>query len=226
MSGQWSLQLTLPVIFFLLTSANTYSGTNNRNSHNNGNHNHQHNNINITAVTGISVDLRCKVKLHDCGNFYSIEWYRKTAKGGSQRVYVYRHHSGVAKSEGAWHARARHAYDARAHAMRIELGPTRLEDEGVYACEITYEEDGRWFEDSCLQAQVTTLSVLGRPKYQTVSLENGTLVSDGAVIGPYNEGSLLVLRCSAGGGRPIPEVRNLFVLEKREREAEIQTKPR
>lgn len=25
--------------------------------------------LNITAVTGITVELKCKVKLHECGNF-------------------------------------------------------------------------------------------------------------------------------------------------------------
>lgn len=46
--------------------------------------------LNITAVTGISVDLRCKVKLHECGNFFSIAWYRETHGRPSERVYVYR----------------------------------------------------------------------------------------------------------------------------------------
>ena len=32
--------------------------------------------INITAVTGVSVELKCKVRLQECGNFFSIEWYR------------------------------------------------------------------------------------------------------------------------------------------------------
>ena len=32
-------------------------------------------------------------------------------------------------------------------------------------------------------------------------------VRDGAAIGPFEEGERVALRCSAGGGRPIPEVR-------------------
>ena len=31
--------------------------------------------FNITAATGITVDLKCKVRLNECGHFYSIEWY-------------------------------------------------------------------------------------------------------------------------------------------------------
>lgn len=47
--------------------------------------------LNATAVTGIAVDLRCKVKLHECGNFFSIEWYREVHGRPSERVYVYRY---------------------------------------------------------------------------------------------------------------------------------------
>ena len=71
----------------------------------------------------------CRVAVHECGNFYSIVWYEVTlplyfvicshrviflilyylhryretgsreAQAGQERVYVYRHHSGVAKVE-------------------------------------------------------------------------------------------------------------------------------
>lgn len=80
--------------------------------------------VNITAVAGSSVDLRCRVDLHECGNFYSIEWYKESSNGhrtssssspgaASRRVYVYRHHSGLAKAEHGWRRRARHSYDSR-----------------------------------------------------------------------------------------------------------------
>ncbi len=36
-----------------------------------------------------------QVKLRECGNFYSIVWYREAEV--QERVYVYRHHSGVSK---------------------------------------------------------------------------------------------------------------------------------
>jgi hypothetical protein len=38
--------------------------------------------LNVTAVTGVSVELKCKVRLQECGNFYSIEWYRENNAGG------------------------------------------------------------------------------------------------------------------------------------------------
>ena len=136
--------------------------------------------LNVTAVTGVAVELKCKVRLQDCGNFFSIDWYRDATvnvvqdnnvnvghdtdeddddgvesrrqlssnargkrdaeHGGrrvrqtssdspetydpvptieSERVYVYRHHSGLAKSEGSWEGRAEHQYDAKRHIMTI-----------------------------------------------------------------------------------------------------------
>ena len=36
-----------------------------------------------------------QVRVHECGNFFSIVWYRETE--AQERVYVYRHHSGVSK---------------------------------------------------------------------------------------------------------------------------------
>ena len=135
--------------------------------------------VNVTAVTGVSVELKCKVRLQECGNFYSIEWYRENNPGGldnnvnnnviddehkqfkskqtsesagrgkrqvpgivrrqrdvqsegepyevpltveSERVYVYRHHSGLAKSEGSWEGRAEHQYDTKRHVMTIRFG--------------------------------------------------------------------------------------------------------
>ncbi len=135
--------------------------------------------VNVTAVTGVSVELKCKVRLQECGDFYSIEWYRENNPGGldnnvnsniiedehkqfrskqasesagrgkrqvsgyvrhkreaqsegepyevpqtveSERVYVYRHHSGLAKSEGSWEGRAEHQYDTKRHVMTIRFG--------------------------------------------------------------------------------------------------------
>ena len=120
----------------------------------------------------MSVDLLCRVRLRECGNFYSIEWYREArrppparppppipdppahgsrhghydelimaassksavspAASSSERLYVYRHTTGVAKSEGAWRGRARHSYDSKRHVMRLSLDPTRLSDAGYY----------------------------------------------------------------------------------------------
>ena len=235
--------------------------------------------FNITASAGITVDLKCKVRLNECGHFYSIEWYwqkpqntRKIAgsmtsrkddtilpytyqntirfvdeispssslqelessmlneaSSKSERVFVYRHNSGVAKAENRWKGRAEHIYDSNRHIMRIRLSRLKLEDQARYRCEITYKEPGRWFKDSCSTHQVTQLNVIGPPTYVKVSLENDTEIAtvggaesslmgsrdddeditSSAIIGPYKESATLVLKCKAGGGRPVPEVNKL-----------------
>ena len=241
--------------------------------------------FNITASTGITVDLKCKVRLNECGHFYSIEWYWQKPKilrpfsplmppqedvnifqqniqlsneqnvdrfgdgqsshfdlqdlsstellnqpsKESERVFVYRHNSGVAKAENRWKGRAQHKYDTNRHLMRISLSKLKLEDQASYRCEITYKEPGRWFKDSCLTPQITKLNVIGPPTYVKVSLENDTeivtiggvqngnivssrdkgedTITSAAIIGPYKEATNLILKCKAGGGRPVPEVR-------------------
>ena len=50
------------------------------------------------------------------------------------------------------------------------------------------------------------LNVLGKPDDVIVTMENGTELADGEILGPYTEGSNLKLKCHAVGGRPIPEV--------------------
>jgi hypothetical protein len=236
--------------------------------------------FNITASAGITVDLKCKVRLNECGHFYSIEWHwlkpQNTHKipgsilsrqddnilsyanqntipfvdeispgsslkqiessmlnevsSKSERVFVYRHNSGVAKAENRWKGRAVHIYDSNRHVMRIRLSRLKLEDQARYRCEITYKEPGRWFKDSCRTPQVTQLNVIGPPTYVKVSLENDTEIAtvggaessrmgsfdddeditSSAIIGPYKESATLVLKCKAGGGRPVPEVNSLI----------------
>ena len=62
--------------------------------------------------------------------------------------------------------------------MRVKLSPLQLEDQGAYSCEITYEEPGRWFKDSCLDPQLTMLNVLGKPDKVIVSMVNETELDD------------------------------------------------
>ena len=133
------------------------------------------------------------MKVHECGNFYSIVWYRETEV--QERVYVYRHHSGVSKAEGVWAGRASHIYDSSRLRMMVSLVPVILSDQGRYRCEITYEDQvGRWFKDSCLVAHLTNLLVLGPPDLLRVSLGNGTELADGAIIGPFSQGQKVSIR--------------------------------
>ena len=171
--------------------------------------------LNVTASSGISIELKCKVRFHDCGNFYSIKWYKGDGLD-SQRVYVYLHR-GQPKAENSWKGRANHSYDAKKHLMKVHLANVRLEDEGKYRCEIDYEFSGRWFKEACTPPQETYLQVFGKPTFIRVSMANGTEIiskndEPNTVIGPFTESTMLILRCEAGGGRPIPEVKLILTL--------------
>ena len=179
---------------------------------------------NITAVVGVAVDLVCRGDLHQCGNFFSVVWYRERGPA-QQRVYVYRHHSGGSKAEGGWAGRARHRYYAAKHVMAVTLNPVGLADQvrnltaaqpvtlryflplaarlglcemavkAHYRCEITYEDQaGRWFSDSCLAAQLTSLAVLGQPDLFSVTLSNGTELADRATVKHLQQGQNISLR--------------------------------
>ena len=133
------------------------------------------------------------MKVHECGNFFSIVWYKETEL--QERVYVYRHHSGVSKAEGSWSGRASHIYDTSRFLMIVTVTPVNLGDQGRFRCEVTYEDQvDRWFSDSCLVAHVTNLVVLGPPDYVRLSLDNGTHISDQETVGPVIEGQSVVLR--------------------------------
>ena len=65
----------------------------------------------------------------------------------TERLFVYRHKVGVAKTEGAWRGRARHVYDPYSHVMRVTLYPTRLADNGEY-------REERWASQQSLQSVI------------------------------------------------------------------------
>ena len=86
-------------------------------------------------------------------------------------------------------------YDTSQFLIIVSVTPINLSDQGRFRCEVTYEDQvGRWFKDSCLVAHVTNLVVFGPPDFVRVSLDNGTEVLDGSIIGPYPEGRNIVLR--------------------------------
>lgn len=215
MTSSWIFWLSLLVLILVLPKAEPMRKLGGRSP------------LNITANAGIKIDLKCRVRYHDCGNFHSIKFYRipigdrdsdpEDNLVQEERVYVYFHHNGKAKAENHWQDRANHTYDTKKHVMRIHLAPLRLEDEAKYRCEIDYEFAGRWFKEVCAQTpQLTHLKVIGKPEFVTLSMGNDTEIlskndEPETVIGPFTEGTLLVLRCEAGGGRPVPEVSHSFL---------------
>ena len=97
-------------------------------------------------------------------------------------------------------------------SLQVRLQDTRLSDEAYYKCEVTYEERGRWFKETCLHHQLTRLTMLEAPSGVRLEVEesNGeethAEVRDGDRMGPFNEGALLSLKCTADGGKPVPKV--------------------
>ena len=45
--------------------------------------------VNVTALSDVSVDLICKVKLEDCGNFFAIEWYMQNVLQITKRFSLF-----------------------------------------------------------------------------------------------------------------------------------------
>lgn len=53
---------------------------------------------------------------------------------------------------------------------------------------------------------MTKLTVNSKPDFLQLETEEGRVISNLATIGPFREGTLLVLKCIAGGGKPTPQV--------------------
>ena len=81
-------------------------------------------------------------------------------------------------------------------------------DEGEYKCEITFLDISK----NCPVVQLVKLTTLAPPRYANISLATGERpeterkVETNSVVGPYNEGTDIVLICESGGGKPIPQV--------------------
>jgi len=45
-----------------------------------------------------------------------------------------------------------------------------------------------------------------RPTYQRMTFKDGSPISNGTSIGPFDEGSTVDLKCESGGGKPVAKV--------------------
>ena len=91
---------------------------------------------------------------------------------------------------------------------KLTISGVQTTDEGEYKCEITFLDISK----NCPVVQLVKLTTLAEPKYANISLMTGLgrpverkIVSN-SVVGPYNEGTDIVLICESGGGKPIPQV--------------------
>ena len=112
------------------------------------------------------------------------------------------------QAEGELLSRGSLALDDEEAALTI--APVQTTDEGEYKCEITFLDISK----NCPVVQLVKLTTLAPPRYANISLATGSAprpeterkVETNSVVGPYNEGTDIVLICESGGGKPIPQV--------------------
>ena len=158
----------------------------------------------VKARAGGSVSLRCAVNRARCGDFHSIKWYKE-----NRRVFVYSPVVDFSKAEGELLERGSLSLDNQ--EAKLTISPVQTTDEGEYKCEITFLDISK----NCPVVQLVKLTTLAEPKYANISLSRvgpggGGLherqIVSNSVVGPFNEGTDIILICESGGGKPIPQV--------------------
>jgi len=155
----------------------------------------------VKARAGGSVSLRCAVNRARCGDFHSIKWYKE-----NRRVFVYSPVVDFSKAEGELLERGSLSLDNQ--EAKLTISPVQTTDEGEYKCEITFLDISK----NCPVVQLVKLTTLAEPKYANISLSSGNAgpaerqIVSNSVVGPFNEGTDIVLICESGGGKPIPQV--------------------
>ncbi|XP_037073328.1 hemicentin-1-like [Pollicipes pollicipes] len=155
--------------------------------------------IDITGLVGDEVRLPCEIDETKCGDVHNIQWYRGD---GDTRVFIYSELAKVDTSENMLQGRGYFEYAKGSSTTELEIRNLRPDDESLYKCELTYLE----VRDDCAVIQFVNLTTLAKPENIRILLEDGTEVSPGSVIGPYEEDSDLVLRCESAGGKPAAAV--------------------
>lgn len=152
----------------------------------------------VKALAGKEVLLPCAINKAICGDFHSIKWYKE-----NRRVFVYSPVASFSKAEGELLERGQ--LDLDDNISHLKISPLQTTDEGEYKCEITFLDISK----NCPVVQLVKLTTLAEPKYINVTLSDGRgggeTVSNN-VVGPFNEGTEVVLVCESGGGKPIPQV--------------------
>ncbi|XP_022645893.1 uncharacterized protein LOC111243887 isoform X2 [Varroa destructor] len=80
----------------------------------------------------------------------------------------------------------------------LQLDPLEKEDEALYRCRVD-------FRRARTRNYEVQLIVVVPPQHMTVTDHHGAILADKAIIGPYNEGEKLVLKCQVYGGNPTPK---------------------
>ncbi|XP_022251282.1 hemicentin-2-like isoform X2 [Limulus polyphemus] len=150
----------------------------------------------VTGISGLKTSLPCNItpKFEDDSPALVL-WYKDKSP-----TPIYTLDARKIPFDQARHSSV-DSLASRAHVTMISNPPGSLEldpvidaDEGAYRCRVDFRRERTRYTDS-------KLKVIGKP---IISNENGHVLR--SLIGPYNEGASLVLRCEAEGGNPSPSL--------------------
>ncbi|XP_064471723.1 hemicentin-1-like isoform X2 [Ornithodoros turicata] len=151
---------------------------------------------NVSGFVGQWAVLPCEVDEASCGRVYFITWTKNVSEDW-ERVYLFSETVNRVMGPLSEPQRATfHPGNASAH-LRIQ--PLSVEDEGTYKCDVTY------VQGKCPSLSFTRLQTLVTPKEPVIKMD-GKQLTNGTTLGPYLEGSTVVLDCVSSGGRPAPQV--------------------
>nr|XP_049704446.1 synaptogenesis protein syg-2 [Helicoverpa armigera]XP_049704448.1 synaptogenesis protein syg-2 [Helicoverpa armigera] len=155
--------------------------------------------VDVDAVLGRTASLPCDVTPDaNEDRVYMVLWFRKS---GGKPIYSFdvrgrSFNKALQWSDpGAFGPRAYFATVARPAALT--LSSVQLDDEGVYRCRVD-------FKNSPTRNFQIRLTVIVPPHQMLLYDKSGADVS--GVVGPLEEGAVLVLVCEVRGGRPEPTV--------------------
>ncbi|KAG8191276.1 hypothetical protein JTE90_003287 [Oedothorax gibbosus] len=150
------------------------------------------------AVTGGRADLPCNITQHSTEDKVSLVlWYKEDARAPIYSVDARNSPLEKAKHFPGATLGSRAYFETFTKPTILKIEPIQEKDAGIYRCRVDYRW-ARTFTHSMV------LNVIVPPK-ETIILdaENNEL---SGVIGPYDEGSELRLRCESIGGIPPPTV--------------------
>ncbi|XP_064471420.1 hemicentin-2-like [Ornithodoros turicata] len=151
------------------------------------------------AVAGSGAELPCNVTTSpdDEWAVALVLWYKDNA---STPLYTLDSRSGdlnTARHFPAESIAGRARYDVSRQPTVLRMSGVMESDAGQYRCRVDYRQ-------ARTENQLVELRVIVPPDEVIIVDEYGQRLMD--VIGPYNEGSTVLLVCEAEGGNPLPEV--------------------
>ncbi|GFY62258.1 nephrin [Trichonephila inaurata madagascariensis] len=150
------------------------------------------------AVTGGRAELPCNITQHSTEDKVSLVlWYKEDARAPIYSVDARNSPLEKAKHFPGATLGSRAYFETFTKPTILRIEPIQEKDAGIYRCRVDYRW-ARTFTHSMM------LNVIVPPKETIIlDIENNEL---SGVIGPYDEGSELRLRCESIGGYPPPTV--------------------